>query len=135
MKIVLTFGTFDLLHCGHIRILQRAANLGDTLIVGVSSDKLNFSKKAKYPVYSQSQRLETVSSLKCVDAVFIEESLELKEDYLRKFNTNVLVMGDDWKGKFDHLVDTLENLEIVYLERTPCISTTEVIEKINNRNS
>ncbi|MBK1973344.1 adenylyltransferase/cytidyltransferase family protein [Campylobacter sp. TTU-622] len=127
MKNVITFGTFDLFHYGHLRILQRAASLGEKLIVGVSSDFLNFSKKHRYPIYSEKERLNIVSSLKCVSYVFLEESLELKRDYLLKYQANILVMGDDWKGKFDCFADICD---VVYFERTPSISTTEIIERI-----
>lgn len=130
--LVITFGTFDLLHVGHIRILRRAANLGSTLIVGISSDKLNIKKKGRNPVYSQDQRMEMISSLSFVDAVFIEEDLEKKPEYLLKFKADKLVMGDDWEGKFDYCKETLglEDLEIVYLPRTPSISTTQTIESV-----
>ncbi|EIA89733.1 MULTISPECIES: adenylyltransferase/cytidyltransferase family protein [Campylobacter] len=127
MKNVITFGTFDLFHYGHLRILERAASLGDKLIVGVSSDSLNFAKKHRYPIYSEQERLNIISSLKCVSCVFLEEALELKRDYLLKYQANILVMGDDWKGKFDCFNDICD---IIYFERTPSISTTEIIERI-----
>ncbi|ECQ5527360.1 adenylyltransferase/cytidyltransferase family protein, partial [Campylobacter jejuni] len=124
MKNVITFGTFDLFHYGHLRILERAASLGDKLIVGVSSDSLNFAKKHRYPIYSEQERLNIISSLKCVSCVFLEEALELKRDYLLKYQANILVMGDDWKGKFDCFNDICD---VIYFERTPSISTTEII--------
>ncbi|EAL4192704.1 glycerol-3-phosphate cytidylyltransferase, partial [Campylobacter jejuni] len=127
MKNVITFGTFDLFHYGHLRILERAASLGDKLIVGVSSDSLNFAKKHRYPIYSEQERLNIISSLKCVSCVFLEEALELKRDYLLKYQANILVMGDDWKGKFDCFNDICD---VIYFERTPSISTTEIIERI-----
>ncbi|ECP6361688.1 adenylyltransferase/cytidyltransferase family protein [Campylobacter jejuni] len=127
MKNVITFGTFDLFHYGHLRILERAASLGDKLIVGVSSDSLNFAKKHRYPIYSEQERLNIISSLKCVSCVFLEEALELKRDYLLKYQANILVMGDDWKGKFDYFNDICD---VIYFERTPSISTTEIIERI-----
>ncbi|ECP6146414.1 TPA: adenylyltransferase/cytidyltransferase family protein [Campylobacter jejuni] len=127
MKNVITFGTFDLFHYGHLKILQRAASLGDRLIVGVSSDSLNFAKKSRYPIYSEKERLDIIASLKCVSNVFLEESLELKKDYILKHKADILVMGDDWKGKFD----CFNNIcEVVYFKRTPSISTTEIIERI-----
>ncbi len=129
MKTVITFGTFDVFHVGHLRILKRARDLGEKLIVGVSSDELNFRKKGRNPIYSQSERLEIIRSIKHVDDVFIEESLELKPDYIKDHRADVLVMGDDWKGKFDILMGLCE---VVYLERTPAISTTAVIEKIRD---
>ncbi|MFV9644278.1 MAG: adenylyltransferase/cytidyltransferase family protein [Desulfobacterales bacterium] len=127
MQTIITFGTFDVFHLGHLRILQRASELGDQLIVGISTDALNFSKKGRYPVYSQEERMEIVASIRYVDEVFYEESLEQKGDYLKKYQADILLMGDDWQGKFDHFRDICE---VIYLPRTPSISTTEVIEKI-----
>jgi glycerol-3-phosphate cytidylyltransferase len=127
-RTVITFGTFDVLHVGHIRVLQRAAALGDRLVVGVSADQLNISKKGRAPVFSQEERLEIVGSLKMVDEVFVEESLELKRSYIEQYAADVLVMGDDWAGRFDDLKDICE---VVYLSRTPAISTTALIEKIS----
>jgi len=127
MKKVITFGTFDVLHVGHLRILQRAANYGDRLIVGVSTDLLNESKKGRAAVYCQEERLELVYALRCVDEVFLEESLERKREYINQHGANVLVMGDDWAGRFDYLKDACD---VVYLPRTPAISTTALIEKI-----
>ncbi|GGU17162.1 glycerol-3-phosphate cytidylyltransferase [Nocardioides albus] len=127
-RTVLTFGTFDVFHVGHLRIVQRAAEYGDRLVVGVSADALNFKKKSRYPVFSEDERLAIVSALKPVDEVFLEESLELKRDYLLKHQADVLVMGDDWAGRFDEFKDICE---VVYLPRTPAISTTALIEKIS----
>ncbi len=123
----LTFGTFDVFHLGHLRILERAAELADTLTVGVSTDALNVAKKGREPVYSEYERCEIVRGLRCVDDVFLEESLEQKADYIQKYKADVLVMGDDWEGRFDYLSDLCR---VVYLPRTPAISTTVVIEKI-----
>lgn len=127
-KTIITFGTFDVLHVGHIRVLERAAALGERLIVGVSSDALNYSKKQRNAVFSESERLELIGSLKAVDEVFLEESLELKRDYILQYGADVLVMGDDWEGKFDWVSDVCE---VVYLARTPSISTTALIEQIS----
>lgn len=126
MKTIITFGTYDLLHVGHIRLLSRARELGDRLVVGVSSDNLNYSKKNKYPEFSEEERMEIISMIKGVDKVFLEESLELKASYLSEHEADILVMGDDWSGKFDHLKSICE---VVYLPRTPSISTTAIIEK------
>lgn len=128
-KNVLTFGTFDLFHIGHLRILERAAALGDKLIVGVSSDDLNYSKKNAYPTYNENDRMEIVRAIRCVDQVFLEESLEQKRDYLIEYKGDVLVMGDDWQGKFDEFSDIVE---VVYLPRTALISTTAAKNKIIN---
>lgn len=126
-KIVITFGTFDLFHIGHLRILESAAKLGDKLIVGISTDELTFAKKGRYPVCPQDQRKKIIDCINYVSESFYEESLELKKEYLLNYKADILVMGDDWRGKFDHLEDICE---IVYLPRTASISTTEIIEKI-----
>ncbi|EFD6892398.1 adenylyltransferase/cytidyltransferase family protein, partial [Escherichia coli] len=124
MKRIITFGTFDVFHVGHINIIERAKKLGDYLIVGGSSDELNFSKKQRYPIYNQTDRLKIISSMKCVDEVFIEESLELKLEYIKKYKADILVMGDDWTGRFDWVKT---DCEVIYLPRTPSVSTTEII--------
>lgn len=127
LKTVITFGTFDVFHVGHVNILKRAAALGDQLIVGVSTDALNFSKKARYPVYCQFDRMKIINSLRYVNFCFEEHSLEKKTEYIKRYNADTLVMGDDWAGKFDQFK---ELCEVVYLERTPSVSTTQVIEVI-----
>jgi glycerol-3-phosphate cytidylyltransferase len=127
-KTVITFGTFDVFHVGHLRVIERAAAFGDRLVVGVSADALNERKKGRLPVFSQEERLEIVGALKAVDGVFVEESLELKREYILEHQADVLVMGDDWEGKFDELKDICE---VRYLPRTPAISTTALIEKIS----
>jgi glycerol-3-phosphate cytidylyltransferase len=126
-RTVITFGTFDVFHVGHVRVLQRAAALGDRLVVGVSADALNVAKKGRPPVFNQDERLEIIAALKVVDEVFVEESLELKRDYILEHGADVLVMGDDWAGKFDWVGDVCE---VVYLPRTPSVSTTGLIEHI-----
>ncbi|ADW18232.1 Glycerol-3-phosphate cytidylyltransferase [Desulfobulbus propionicus DSM 2032] len=127
MVRVITFGTFDVFHIGHLSILDRSRKLGDFLIVGVSTDQMSFDKKNRYPIYSQHERLQIIQSLRCVDEVFFEESLDLKRNYLLEYKADILVMGDDWAGKFDKFNDIVR---VIYLPRTPSISTTEVIEKI-----
>lgn len=127
MRRIITFGTFDVLHIGHIRILKRAREHGDHLIVGLSSDELNLSKKGRNPVYPFASREELLTSMRCVDEVFKEESLEKKREYILQHKADVLVMGDDWAGKFDEFKDVCE---VIYLPRTPSISTTEIIEII-----
>ena len=124
---VITFGTYDVFHIGHLRILERARELGDYLLVGISTDQMNFDKKQRYPVYSLLERQEIIRSLRCVDEVFVEESLELKRHYLIENRADILVMGDDWAGKFDEFSDICH---VEYLPRTPSISTSVVIEKI-----
>ena len=127
-RTVVTFGTFDVFHVGHLRVIERAAALGERLVVGVSADALNLRKKGREPVFTQAERMEIVAALKVVDGVFVEESLELKRHYLLEHAADVLVMGDDWKGRFDEFGDICE---VVYLPRTPAISTTALIEKIS----
>lgn len=129
MKTIITFGTYDLLHVGHVRLLERAAALGDKLIVGVSCSELNRSKKGRAPVYSTDDRIEIISALTCVDEVFIEESLEKKGEYIQAHNADVLVMGDDWEGKFDEFKSLCD---VVYLPRTDGISTTKLIIDISD---
>jgi glycerol-3-phosphate cytidylyltransferase len=125
---VITFGTFDVFHVGHLRMIERAAALGDRLVVGVSADELNLRKKGREPIFSEAERVEIVAALKPVSEVFVEESLELKREYVLRYGADVLVMGDDWAGKFDELNDVCE---VVYLSRTPAVSTTALIEKIS----
>lgn len=135
MKKIITFGTFDLFHIGHLRMLERAKKYGDYLIVGISSDELNWEKKKKYPIFSCKERLEIISSLRCVDEVFIEEVID-KEEYCKKYKADIFIIGDDWKGRpcgkekktFDEQLEDI--CSVIYLERTENISTTEIIEKI-----
>ncbi|EDL53903.1 Putative glycerol-3-phosphate cytidyltransferase [Vibrio mediterranei AK1] len=128
-KRVITFGTFDIFHIGHVNILERCASLGDHLIVGISSDELNMSKKDRYPLYKESDRVKIVQSLSFVDEVFIEHSLEAKRKYLEFYRADILAMGDDWKGKFDMFNDICD---VIYFPRTPSVSTTEIIEIAKN---
>ena len=124
---IITFGTFDLFHIGHLNILERAKSLGDRLVVGVSSDALNFRKKNKLPCVNQENRMRILKALECVDEVFLEESLERKAEYITLNGADVLVMGDDWEGKFDDMP-----CRVIYFPRTPSISTTSLIEQITS---
>jgi len=123
---IITFGTFDLFHVGHLNILRRAADLGDELVVGVSSDSLSHHKKQAFPICNETERMQIVAALRFVDEVFIEESLELKGWYIQNYNADVLVMGSDWAGKFDEFKHICE---VVYLPRTPVVSTTWIKER------
>jgi glycerol-3-phosphate cytidylyltransferase len=125
---IITFGTFDLFHIGHLKILERARALGDELVVGISSDALSYRKKERYPVYPENERREIVAGLRCVDLTFFEESLEEKLAYIEEYSADCLVMGDDWTGKFDHLKT---RCQVTYLPRTRGISTTGTIQEIN----
>jgi glycerol-3-phosphate cytidylyltransferase len=119
---ILTYGTFDLFHYGHLRILKRAKKLGDFLMVGVSTDEFNLLKN-KHCEYPYDQRAKIVKALKCVDKVIPEISWDQKLMDIQKYRIDTLVMGADWMGKFDYLSPYCK---IVYLERTQGISTTEI---------
>ena len=126
MATVITYGTYDLFHVGHLRLLQRAKALageGGKLIVAVSSDRFNWVEKNKKCVISDKDRMEIVGALKCVDQVILEDNWEQKKTDVAKYNVDIFVMGDDWKGKFDFLK---EQCEVVYLPRTEGISSTQL---------
>ncbi|ABR30935.1 glycerol-3-phosphate cytidiltransferase [Thermosipho melanesiensis] len=122
MKTVITYGTFDLFHIGHLRLLQRAKKLGDKLIVAVSTDEFNL-KKGKKAIIPYEQRAEIVKNIKSVDLVIPENSWEQKVEDIKKYNVDIFVMGEDWKGRFDYLKDYCE---VIYLPRTQGISSTEI---------
>ena len=123
MKRVITYGTFDLLHYGHINLLKRAKALGDYLIVALSTDEFNWSEKHKKCYFSWEKRKELLEACRYVDLVIPEESWEQKTSDVQLYKVDTFVMGDDWKGKFDFLKDFCE---VVYLERTPEISSTQI---------
>lgn len=122
MKKVITYGTFDLFHVGHLNILKRAKELGDYLVVAVSSDAFN-AIKGKKCIIPDYERMEIVRAIKYVDEVIVEDSWNQKIDDVKKHNIDIFVMGDDWEGKFDFLKDYCE---VVYLPRTPNISSTMI---------
>lgn len=122
MKTVITYGTFDIFHAGHARILKRARELGDRLLVGVSTDEFN-SEKGKKSVFSYEERAEIVGSIRWVDGVFPESAWDQKRRDVITYGADIMVMGGDWEGKFDALNDLVN---VVYLPRTPNISTTDV---------
>ena len=123
MKRVITYGTFDLLHSGHINLLRRAKELGDYLIVCLSTDEFNETMKNKKTYFSYEQRKKLLEAVRYVDLVIPEENWEQKSEDVQKYECDIFVMGDDWKGKFDYLKDYCD---VVYLERTPEISTTKI---------
>lgn len=125
-KVVLTYGTFDVFHYGHLQILKRAKALGDYLIVGVSTDQFN-KIKGKNCTYPDHERMAIVEAIKYVDEVIPEEKWDQKIRDVQDHNVDVFVMGDDWTGKFDFLQDYCD---VVYLPRTKNISSTKVKEKI-----
>ena len=122
MRKVITYGTFDLLHYGHINILKRAKEQGDYLIVALSTNEFN-EIKGKKSYFSYEERKKLVQSIRYVDLVLPENNWEQKIEDVKEYKVDVFVMGDDWKGKFDFLK---EHCEVVYLERTPEISTTKI---------
>ena len=124
---VITFGTYDMFHFGHLQLLRRANQLGEKLFVGVSSDIMSFNKKGRNPVYPETERMEILRDFRYIQHVFLEESLSKKRDYIIKYKADILVMGDDWSGKFDEFKDICD---VVYFSRTEGVSTTETIQKI-----
>ena len=123
MKRVITYGTFDLLHYGHVRLLQRARALGEYLIVALSTDEFNWNEKHKQCYFTYEERKNMLEALRCVDLVIPENCWEQKNKDVEYYQIDVFVMGNDWEGKFDFLKD---KCEVVYLERTPEISTTKI---------
>ena len=123
MKKVITYGTFDLLHYGHVNLLQRAKELGDYLIVAISTDEFKWKKKNKKCYFSYEERKRLVEAIRYVDLVIPEESWEQKVNDVKEFKVDTFVIGDDWEGKFDFLK---EYCDVVYLPRTPEISTTQI---------
>lgn len=123
MKRVITYGTFDLLHYGHINLLRRAKELGDYLIVCLSTDEFN-SLKGKKSFFNYEQRKLLLEAIRYVDLVIPETCWEQKITDIKQYCVDVFVIGDDWKGKFDFLKE--EGVEVVYLERTKEISTTDI---------
>lgn len=129
-KTVITYGTFDLFHIGHLRLLERAKAIAGNdgkLIVAVSTDRFNLVEKGKRSSVRDVERMEIVGALRCVDMVIAEDSWEQKSQDVEKYDVDVFVMGDDWKGKFDFLKD---KCEVIYLARTPCVSSTELKDSI-----
>lgn len=131
MKRVITYGTFDLLHYGHINLLRRAKELGDYLIVALSTDEFNWNQKKKKCYFSYEQRKQLVESIRYVDLVIPEENWEQKRSDIHEYHIDTFVIGNDWEGKFDFLKE--EGAEVVYLERTPDISTTAIKEDIKDK--
>lgn len=131
MKKVITYGTFDLLHYGHINLLRRAKTLGDYLIVGLSTDEFNNKEKNKECYFDYENRKLLLDAVKYVDLVIPEETWEQKVSDIQKYNIDVFVIGDDWKGKFDYLEDI--GIEVVYLPRTKEISTNKIKNDLNRR--
>lgn len=128
MKKVITYGTFDLFHLGHVNLLKRARALGDQLVVGLSTDEFN-QKKGKTTLVPYSHRLEILKACRYVDKVIPENNWEQKPQDVLDNQINIFVIGDDWQGKFDHLK---EHCQVVYLPRTADISSTAMKDAIDN---
>ncbi|WP_213810088.1 glycerol-3-phosphate cytidylyltransferase [Jeotgalicoccus sp. WY2] len=130
MKKVITYGTFDLLHTGHINILRRAKDLGDYLIVAVSTDEFNIQKH-KEAYHSFAERKQILEAIKYVDEVIGEDNWDQKVKDVKKYNIDTFVMGNDWEGEFDFLK---EYCEVVYLPRTSGVSTTKIKVELKQKN-
>ena len=133
MKRVITYGTFDLLHYGHINLLRRAKALGDYLIVVISSDEFNWNEKHKKCYFSYEQRKALVEAIRYVDLVIPEESWSQKRNDMHEYHIDTFIMGDDWKGKFDFLKE--EGVEVIYLPRTPEISSSQIKKDLYDANA
>lgn len=124
MKRVITYGTFDLLHYGHINLLRRAKSYGDYLVVGLSTDEFNWEQKHKKSYFPYEKRKQLLEAIRYVDLVIPEESWNQKASDVHEYHIDTFVIGDDWAGRFDFLKD--EGCDVVYLPRTPEISTTSI---------
>ena len=131
MKKIITYGTFDLLHAGHVNILRRAKELGDYLVVAVSSDEFN-RLKHKEAYHSYEDRKLILEAIKYVDEVIPEENWEQKRDDIKKYDIDIFVMGHDWEGEFDFLKD---KCEVIYLKRTEGISTTQIKKELYGKDA
>ena len=130
MKRIITYGTFDLLHYGHINLLKRAKQLGDYLIVALSTDEFNRNCKNKECYFSYAKRKTLLEAIRYVDLVIPENSWEQKKTDIEEYHIDTFVIGDDWKGKFDFLQS---QCEVIYLERTPEISSTKIKDHFSNK--
>lgn len=130
MRKVITYGTYDLLHYGHVKLLQRAKALGDYLIVALSTDEFNWNEKQKKCYFSYEERKSLLEAIRYVDLVIPEESWEQKISDVKEFKVDTFVIGDDWEGKFDFLKDYCE---VVYLPRTEGVSTTQIKDELKRQ--
>ena len=128
MKRVITYGTFDLLHYGHINLLRRAKQYGDYLIVALSTDEINWNKKQKKCYFEYEKRKQLLEAVRYVDLVIPEENWDQKISDVQEYHVDTFVIGNDWEGKFDFLKPYCE---VVYLERTPEISSTQIKSDLN----
>ncbi|WP_313508596.1 glycerol-3-phosphate cytidylyltransferase [Enterococcus sp.] len=133
MNRVITYGTFDLLHYGHINLLRAAKQKGDYLIVGLSTDEFNLHQKGKKSYFTYEKRKQLLEAIRYVDLVIPEDSWAQKHTDVDQYNIDTFVIGDDWEGKFDFL-STESGIEVVYLPRTPEVSTTQIKADLTNMN-
>lgn len=133
MKRVITYGTFDMLHYGHINLLKRAREMGDYLVVALSTDEFNWNSKQKKTYFSFEKRKQLLESIRYVDLVIPEENWEQKISDIDKYDIDIFVMGNDWEGKFDFISDA-SNAEVIYLDRTPEVSTSQIKKDLNKKN-
>lgn len=130
MKRVITYGTYDLLHYGHINLLRRAKALGDYLIVALSTDEFNWDEKHKKTYFTYEQRKQLLESIRYVDLVIPENDWKQKRSDMHEYHIDTFVIGDDWEGKFDFLKE--EGVEVVYLPRTPEISSSQMKKDLHD---
>ncbi|KRM87812.1 glycerol-3-phosphate cytidylyltransferase [Lacticaseibacillus thailandensis] len=130
MKRVITYGTFDLLHYGHIELLRRAKALGDYLVVGLSTDEFNWDSKRKKAYFPYEKRKALLEAIRYVDLVIPEKSWDQKDSDIAEYHIDTFVMGDDWAGKFD-FVEKDTGAQVIYLPRTPEISTSKIKQDLN----
>ena len=131
MRRVITYGTFDLLHYGHISLLRRARGLGDYLVVALSTDEFNHNEKGKVCYFSYERRKMLLEAIRYVDLVIPEESWGQKRSDIHEYHIDTFVMGDDWEGQFDFLTE--EGCSVVYLPRTPEISSTIIKDSLRSQ--
>ncbi len=129
MKRIITYGTFDLLHYGHINLLRRAKAMGDYLVVVLSTDEFNWEEKKKKCYFSYEERINLLEAIRYVDLVIPENNWEQKAVDVQEYHIDTFVMGDDWAGKFDFL---RRYCDVVYLPRTPEISTTQIKKELQD---
>lgn len=132
MKRVITYGTFDLLHYGHINLLRRAKALGDYLIVALSTDEFNLKSKHKKSYFSYEERKQLLEAIRYVDLVIPEKDWDQKKNDMHEYHIDTFVMGDDWRGKFDFLKE--EGVDVVYLPRTPEVSSSKIKKDLYDAN-
>ena len=131
MKRVITYGTFDMLHYGHINLLRRAKEQGDYLIVALSTDEFNWQEKHKKTYFEFEKRKQLLEAIRYVDLVIPEESWEQKVADMSLYQVDTFVMGDDWQGEFDYLAEKTW-VDVIYLPRTPEVSTTQIKQDLHN---